>query len=255
MASGAQPTVAAVIPTFNAAALLPGCLESVAWADEIHVVDLHSTDETAAICARFPQCRLHDQDGFAFARVNYGIDQATTDWVIRIDSDERVTPELAAEMRDFMRSAPADVTGLACWERLVILGREMRHGRGARHHRKLLFRRGAARYAVQYEHEDLTSTGRWVDSTSGYMHLNYPTVADYLRKTNDYTTLDADREAPVPPPAAMRVIRDLLRPMYIYYLRQRGYRDGWIGFVDAAMMSVYQLTFWAKRRERWEARG
>ena len=57
--------------------LLRECLESVAWADEIVLVDMFSTDDTAAVCADFPNCRLHEREDYIFGNVNFGFDQAT----------------------------------------------------------------------------------------------------------------------------------------------------------------------------------
>jgi glycosyltransferase involved in cell wall biosynthesis len=248
-----RKTLSVVIPTKNSADLLEDCLASVAFADEILVVDMHSTDATADVCARHPQCRLIEREGYIFANVNHGFDEATGDWVMRLDSDERITPELAAEVERIL-SAPLDgVTGYEFWERLVILGREQRHGFGTKHYRKMMFRRGAARYPVRSEHEDLETSGTWLRTTNGYLHLNYTTVAQYLQKTNYYTDKDVER-APVPkraPPVRDAVIESL-RAFYLNYLKKHGYRDGWVGFLDASMRGVYQLVQWAKRRERYE---
>ena len=134
-----------------------------------------------------------------------------------------------------------------------MLGRELLHGFGRKHFRKMLFRRGAARYPVRHEHESLETAGTWLRARNGYIHLNYPTVADYLRKTNYYTDKDVERaELPARAPSIRTGVVDTIRPMYLYYVKWRGYRDGWVGFVDAGMRCVYQFTYWAKLRERWE---
>jgi glycosyltransferase involved in cell wall biosynthesis len=245
-------TLSVVIPTKNAAELLAGALESVKWADELIVVDMFSTDETDEVCARYPNCRLFKRDDYIFGNVNFGFDQATTDWVMRLDTDERITPELADEIRGILVSPPDGVTGFMFWERIVVLGRELRYGFGRRHHRRMMFRRGAARYPVRGEHEQLEGDGTWQRTRHGYLHLNYARVGDYLTKTNYYTDKDVER-MPLPPEAPP--IRDgFIRPLrafYLYYLKWRGYQDGWIGFVDASMRGVYQLVEWAKLRERW----
>jgi glycosyltransferase involved in cell wall biosynthesis len=248
-----RDTLSIVIPTKNSAELLKGCLESAAFADEILVIDMYSTDATPEICARYPQCRLIQRAGYIFANVNHGFEQATGDWVMRLDSDERITPELAAEVKRILTEPPHGVTGYEFWERLVILGREQRNGFGTKHYRKMMFRRGAARYPVRSEHEDLETSGTWLRTSNGYLHLNYTSVAQYLEKTNYYTDKDVRRE-PLPdqPPPVREALIETLRAFYLNYLKKRGYRDGWVGFLDASMRGVYQLVQWAKRRERYE---
>lgn len=246
-------TLTVVIPTKDAAPLLEGALQSVSFADEIIVVDMHSRDETPEVCARFPQCRLVRRDDYIFGNVNHGFDLAKSDWVLRLDTDERITPELADEIRGLLADPPDDVSGFEFRERPFILGRELKHGFGRKHYRPMLFRRGSARYPVRSEHEALQTTGVWLRARNSYLHYNYATVGDYLRKIDYYTDRDVER---LPTgggaPRLRSAIVEPLRAFYLYYLKWHGYRDGWIGFVDASMRAVYQFVQWAKTRERWE---
>lgn len=252
--SDARPeTLTVVIPTKNSEAVIGDCLSSVAWADEIIVVDMSSTDKTVSFCNEYPQCRVVERNDYIFANVNHGFDLATSDWIMRLDSDERVTPELAEEIKAVLAAPPAGVSGFNLWERPVMLGVELTHGFGRRHHRPMIFRRGVARYPVEREHEGLETTGRWQDLKNGYMHLNYLTVSQYLTKTDYYTDRDLERyELPPQRPSIVAGVREPARAVYLYYLKQRGYRDGWVGFVDAGMRGMYQFVWWAKVRHRWE---
>jgi glycosyltransferase involved in cell wall biosynthesis len=248
-----RQTISVVIPTKNSARLLPDCLESVGWADEIVVVDMHSEDATREVCAGYPQCRVFERDDYIFGNVNYGFEQATGDWVMRLDTDERITPELAGEIRAVLAAPPNGVTGYEFRERVFQLGRELRHGFGREHYRKMMFRRGAARYPLQSEHEGLETSGEWFRLRYPYDHLNYLRVSDYLEKANYYTDKDVERaELPEQPPSAWRAALLAFRLFYLYYVKWQGVRDGWIGFVDASMRSFYAIVEWAKLRERWE---
>jgi glycosyltransferase involved in cell wall biosynthesis len=248
-----RETVSVVIPTRNAAHLLKDSLASVAWTDEIIVVDMFSTDETEVVCAEYPQCRLVQRDDYIEGNVNFGLDQASCDWVMRLDTDERITPELAEEIQELLTAPPESVTGFEFWERPVMLGRELTSGFGSKHYRQMLFRRGAARYPARTYHEGFETSGTWVRGTHGYLHYNYCTVRQYLDKTNFYTDGDVHRAA-LPPksPGVTGAAREPLRAFYLYYLKRRGYRDGWVGLVDAGMRAFYQFVYWAKLRERWE---
>jgi len=242
-----------VIPTKDSAHLLRECLASVAWADEIIIVDMFSTDATAEVCAAFPQCVVHQRDDYIFGNVNFGFEQASGDWVMRLDTDERITPELAEEIRRLVRGAPGDVTGYAFWERPVVMGRELRHGFGRRHYRQMLFRRGRARYPVVSEHEALETSGTWLPSQHGYLHFNYSSVGQFMSKVRYYTDRDVERaELPARPPAPWRGGVEFARAFYLYFLKYQGFRDGRVGLVDATLRGVYQFVHWSKLRRRYE---
>src|SRR5215212_640490 len=93
-AASGRRTLSVVIPTLNVEAIIGRCLEAVRWADEVVVVDMFSTDQTRAICERFPNVRFIPRRDYIFANVNHGMEVATGDWVMRLDSDEVLTPEL-----------------------------------------------------------------------------------------------------------------------------------------------------------------
>jgi hypothetical protein len=85
------------------------------------------------------------------------------------------------------------------------------------------------------------------------MHLNIFTIADYMRKTDYYTTRDVARiDLPAAAPRVSSAYIEVARAFYLYYLKWQGYRDGWVGFVDAGMRAMYQFVQWSKLRERWE---
>jgi glycosyltransferase involved in cell wall biosynthesis len=248
-----RETLTVAIPTKDVADLLTGCLASVAWADEIIIVDMFSSDHTADVCAAYPQCRFFRRSDYIEGNANFAFEQATCDWILRLDSDERVTPELAAEIQSILSAPPKDVSGFEFWERPFILGRELHFGYGRTHYQRMLFRNGAARYAAEHYHEGLEGSGTWLRGRHGFVHLNYTCVREYLVKTNLYTDGDALRAARhVKAPRIVDAIREPARAFYLYYLKQQGFRDGWIGFLDAGMRAFYQFVYWAKLRERWE---
>jgi glycosyltransferase involved in cell wall biosynthesis len=248
-----DPTVTVVIPTKNAAHLLRDCLRTVSWADEIVIVDEFSTDDTLAVCAEYPQCVVHQREDYIQANYNFGFERATSDWVMRLDADERVTPELAAEIPKLVRSAPDDVVGFSFWERPVIMGRELRHGWASKHHRQMLFRRGRARYPLRTEHDALEASGRWLEGEHGYLHLNYDSPREFLVKVHRYIERDVPRaELPVRRPPLWRPGVAFVRAFWFYYLKSQGYRDGRIGLVDATLRSYYRWAEERALRRRWD---
>jgi glycosyltransferase involved in cell wall biosynthesis len=189
-----QASISVVIPTYNAERCLEKCLDSLAWADEVIVVDMFSTDRTLEICGMFPNTRVHQRHDYIFANVNYGMDVARGEWIIRHDSDEIITPELRDEILEKVRDGSieefdgyfvADLTNhFGIWVASDI------PGRGGR---EKLFRKGAARYAVQSEHEHPVITGRWGYLRNIYLHDSNPSLAYMLKKTIYYAERDAER--------------------------------------------------------------
>jgi glycosyltransferase involved in cell wall biosynthesis len=249
-------TLTVVIPTKNAADYIDACLESVKWVDEIIVVDMASTDGTIDICNRYANVRLFQRPGeYIFANVNFGFETATSDWTMRLDSDERVTPGLAAQIQAVLRDPPPGVNGFFFRQRLIVLGHVLNYGRGLNSRREMMFRTGTTRYQVASEHEQLPTDETWQDLDGFYEHLNYASVSQYLTKTDYYTARDLERMAPVTLPPIRAGLIEPLRAMYLLYLKRRGFRDGWVGLFDAGMQATYQFVQWAKMRERCDSQS
>ena len=96
----ARQTLSVVIPVYNVADIIGRCLDALTWADEVVVVDMFSTDETEAICRRYANVRFFQNRDYIYANFNYGLDRATGDWILRLDSDEVVSLQLAQEIQE-----------------------------------------------------------------------------------------------------------------------------------------------------------
>src|SRR5262249_47310730 len=106
-----RPRLSCTVVCQNEEVAIVPCLESVAWCDEIVVVDGGSQDRTVALARRFTDRVLHNPWPGYRAQKQFALDAAREEWVLNVDADERVTPELAAEIRAAMAGAPADVSG------------------------------------------------------------------------------------------------------------------------------------------------
>ncbi len=212
---------------------LPECLESLAFCDEVVVVDSGSSDRTREIATE-AGARVFENTwrGFAVQR-NVALDRASGNWVLEIDADERVSPELAREVRELLDDPPAGVRMAALPMRDVFLGAGL--GPSARYprYRHRLFRRGAFRHdESRTVHEGLWSDGPTAALEGELMHLLASTWKEALRDAVAYARLEATQR-PRPTPRGT-LFGALFRPMAKFTYRlllYGGWRDGWRGAV------------------------
>jgi len=183
-------TLSVALITQNEAANLPGTLASVHWAHEIVIVDSGSTDATVAIAQSFG-ARIFEEPwtGFA-AQKNSAIGHATGDWILSLDADEEVSPELAREIQALVGGEPA-FSAYRIPRLNHFLGRPLRHGGYWPDPKLRLFRRGAARFQNQPIHETMQADGPVGLLKSHLIHHCYPTIDDYREHMDRYSTIAA----------------------------------------------------------------
>jgi glycosyltransferase involved in cell wall biosynthesis len=247
------PRLSVVLVTRNEEERLRACLESVAWADEIVVVDAESEDKTATIAREFTDhVVVRPWPGYAIQK-NLAIDLATGDWTLSLDADEVVSAELTADIRRVLAAdGPAD--GYAVPRRNIFWGRWVRHGGLYPDHQVRLFRRTRGRFNARAVHESVSVDGR-VERLAGHLeHRSYRDLSDYLARADRYATLAADEA--VAQRRRARVSDLVLRPFgrfLVMYVVRRGFLDGWRGFLLASLYAYYVLIRTAKIWERTKA--
>lgn len=221
-----------IIITKNEALNIRECIESVKWADEIIVVDSGSTDDTVAICREFtPHVYNHDWPGFGIQK-NRALDYASKDWVLSLDADERVTPELRAEIEAVMRggSAPGyEVPRLSSF-----CGRFMHHSGWYPDYVLRLFRRGSARFSDNLVHERLITAGKTEKLKGLLLHYAFENLEEVLHKTNQYSSAGAQMQFQRGRQSSLTgaVLRGLWSFVRSYVMRA-GFLDGREGFMLA----------------------
>jgi glycosyltransferase involved in cell wall biosynthesis len=183
--------LAAIVITKNEEAVIRRCLESVQWADEIILVDSGSVDRTVDI-ARALRARTvatPDWPGPGPQR-NRAIDHATADWILALDADEWVTPELRDEILETVR-APGDYAGYRIPRLSSYCGRRMRHSGWWPDYVSRLFRRGRARFGGGIVHDHLVPDGRLGKLRNPLLHEAITDLDDMLTKLNSYSTWGA----------------------------------------------------------------
>lgn len=219
---------------------LPGCLDSLAFCDEIVVVDGGSRDRTAAIaCEAGAKLIENPWPGFAAQR-NVALDAATGDWILEIDADERVSPRLRSEILAMLADPPPAETRIAALAtRELFLGRELGPAIRFPRYRHRLFRRGAFRHdESRTVHEGLWPDGPTLVLDGELVHVFAADWREALRDTVDYARLESRQRGRVSPAGA--VVGIFLRPLAKIAYRSILYgawRDGWQGLVKVALES------------------
>lgn len=187
-----MPSLSVIIITKNEAANIRDCLQSVSWADEIIVVDSGSTDDTVRICkAMGAQVYVHaDWPGFGRQK-NRALSCATKDWVLSIDADERVTPELREELIQAMNSG--QVPGYYLPRLSQFCGKFIHHSGWYPDYVLRLFKRDVGRFSDSLVHESVLLTGRTAKLKNPLLHYSYLTADDVERKVEHYSTAAAQQ--------------------------------------------------------------
>ncbi len=237
--------------TWNEEERLPQCLESVAWADEIIVVDAESTDKTVQVAREFTdRIWVRPWPGFAVQK-NFALEQAAGEWVLSLDADEQVTPELRREIETVLGSSVA-AEGYAIPRKNIFWGAWVRHGRFYPDYQLRLFKRGSGWFMERAVHESVEIRGTVGRLQSPLLHQSYRSLEQFLGRSNRYSTLAAEEWIR----QGRRVgLADLLfRPLGRFlsmYVLHGGFLDGWRGFLLAGLYAHYVFLRTAKV---WEAR-
>jgi glycosyltransferase involved in cell wall biosynthesis len=246
--------LSAVIITKNEADAIGACLESLAFADELLVVDSGSTDDTVDIAARLGARVIH-QDWLGYGpQKHFAVGAATHDWVLCVDADERVTPALRESIAAALAAPTHHAYRFARCNRF--LGRWLRHGEGYPDWSVRLFDRRTAQWSRDPVHEKVIATGSVGTLAGDLQHESAETLASYLEKNNRYTSLQAKamRDAGRSTNVARLVLSPLARFVKFYFLRL-GFLDGAAGFAHIAIGCFNTFLKNAKLMELQRSRG
>ncbi|WP_153147482.1 glycosyltransferase family 2 protein [Dechloromonas sp. H13] len=243
-----QP-LSVVVITLNAAAQLEACLQSARFADEIVVVDSGSSDGTPALAVRCG-ARVLQQEWLGFGRQKqFAVNAARNDWVLCLDADERVTPELQATIENALKNP--STAAFRFPRRNRFLGRYLRHGEGYPDWSLRLFDRRQARWSDDAVHEKVETEGSVGELRGDLLHDSAESLAAYLTKQNRYTTLAAEMALAAGKRASFARIAfsPVVRFVKFYFIRQ-GFRDGLPGLIHIAIGCFNSFMKYSKMLER-----
>ena len=232
----------------DAAAQLPSCLASTAFADEVVLVDSGSSDGTVELAARLG-ARVVQKEWLGYgAQKQFAVDAASHDWVLCVDADERVSPELCESILAELKAPRGFVYAMP--RRNRFLGRWLKHGEGYPDWSARLFHRAHARWGSESVHEKVISDDPLLRLSGDLLHDSAETLERYLEKQNRYTSLQAEsmHAAGQHANALQLVLSPLLRFIKFYLLRL-GFLDGVPGLVHIAIGCVNSFNKYAKLKE------
>lgn len=248
-----MPNLSAVIIAFNEEEDLPRCLKSVCdLADEILVVDSGSTDKTVEIAKKFgAKVYVRKFDNYA-GQKNFAASKAKGNWILSLDADEEISPELALEIQPILTSRQSANVAYSIPRKNIILGKLIRYTRWQpeldRH--IWLWKRNKGKWEGDV-HEEIIIEGNVGKLKYPKVHYQYKNVGEFLDMMNRYSELDAQKR--VRSGNRLSLIRLFLDPFYnfsVRYFYRLGFLDGWRGFFLSYLMAIYHLELWIKIWER-----
>jgi glycosyltransferase involved in cell wall biosynthesis len=248
-----MPRLSAIVITRNEAANIAECLRSLAFCDEAIVVDSGSEDETVQRAeAAGARVTTHPFSGFG-AQKNHALSLATGEWVLSLDADEQVTPELAAEIEAAVAAGAAD--GYAMPRLSSFCGRVIRHSGWHPDYVLRLFRRDRARFSDNLVHERVICDGKIARLTQPLIHHPIRTLEDALLRIDRYSTAGAAEI--VASGRRVSFASGILHGGWAFlrtYVLRAGFLDGREGFLVAAYNaeSTYYryMKAWTAQRRR-----
>jgi len=244
--------VSIVVITKNEEENISECMKSAEWADEIIVVDDESDDKTAEIARGFTDkvfIRKMENEG---RHRNQAYEEATGEWILSLDADERVSPELAEEIREVLEKKE-DYTGYAIPIRTYIGERWIRYGGWYPAGKLRLFKKGKFRYEESEVHPRIYLDGQSRVLKNDIIHYGYRDLHHFFASLNSQTTLEAEKwfreKRKISFPTLCRKMIDRFLRRFLF---KKGYKDGFMGVIIASADSLYQFQSYAKY---WEKRN
>jgi glycosyltransferase involved in cell wall biosynthesis len=242
------------IITLNEEANIERCLKSVRWADEIVIVDSGSTDSTQEICHKY-NCKFIPSPWLGFGKTKQlAVDKASNNWILVLDADEELTPELIEEIKALLNSEPP-CSGYRIKRNSFYLGKPVRHCGWNNDYTLRLFNRNCGGFNDKTVHEYVELKGQVCQMKNAMLHYTYPDLDTHFTKMRKYAVLGADamyKKGKKSNPCSA-VLRSNLKFLKMYFL-QLGFLDGKTGFLLSvnSAWGVYlkYLLLWAKNKSK-----
>ncbi len=238
-----------IILTHNSGKLIPDCLNSVKTADKIIIVDDNSTDGTLKLAEPFqPTIIQHRLTGFSSQR-NLALKQVKTDWVLFIDSDEQMSPELAREIK--IKIAGSDYSAYRIKRLNYFFNHAVKHGGYWPDWQTRLFKIKDFQKFTGVIHETPHFSGQLGDLENHLIHFSHQTLAEGLEKSIIWTKKEAEEfiKAGHPPITWWRIVKVMVWEFCFRYFKKLGLLDGYVGFIESLIQAINRFFVY---QQIWE---
>lgn len=251
-----KQSLAVIIVAQDEADRIETCLSSVkSIADEIIVLDSGSSDDTVNIARRYTT-QVHETDWPGYGpQKQRALSMASSQWVLSIDADEALTPELSEEIQALLQTEPKEIAFRLPWA-VTVFGKQLDYGRSARAPLRL-FRRQGARFSNDQVHEKVILPSGKIGKLNGrLLHYTHRDFGHYLNKNAKYAWLGAQKRYQAGK-KGYGLTGAAVRALWVFfqiYVIRRGFLDGRIGFLVAVLYSQGAFNkyagLWALRRQK-----
>jgi len=238
-----------IVLTKNEEKMLPGCLRSVhQLADEIIIVDSQSTDKTLEIAKKFgAKVFLHKWQGFSEQK-NYGFKKANGDWILFLDADERVTPELREEILQEIKKPKNLFSGYDIPRLNNILGKDLYFGGWYPDYQRRLVKKDKFKRWKGRLHEQMLVDGPTGKLKSNIYHITHRDLSSMIEKTREWSKIEAGLlcKADHPPVTWWRILRIMLTEFWERGIKKQGWRDGTVGWIEIIFQMFSRFITYAR---------
>lgn len=239
--------ISATIITLNEEENIAEALETLGWADEIIVVDSESTDRTVEIALRFTD-KVITQKWLGYAaQKNFATEQAGNDWVLNLDADERITPELQKQIETLKQSREVEAAAFEMPRKVFYLGKWIKHSGWYPDYKIRLYNRTKGDWQGAYVHESVKVDGVVKRLSGDILHYTVRNASEHHLRLDRYTTLAAQEAFETGKRASFA--RIAFSPVVTFiksYLLKRGFLDGYQGFSIAWFAAHYVFMKYIK---------
>jgi len=243
----AGPRVSGVVICFNEEDRIGRCLESLRWCDEIIVVDSLSTDRTREVARRYTE-HVIEQPFLGYVKQKaFALERATGDWVVCLDADEALSPELESALPRAIREAPDDLSGFVLDRVTFFLGVWHEAGEWYPDPQLRVFRRARGYWTGRDPHDRVELEGRAQPLPGKLEHWNYRSLSEHISTVDRFSTRQA--QALAEEGARFRLHDLLLNPLFRFvkgYLFRGGFKLGLPGFMVSISTAYYVFMKYAK---------
>ncbi len=244
--------ISIVIITRNEEEMIEDCLKSSSWADEIILLDTGSTDKTIKIAenygAKIVLAEKKERDFAAWH--NQGKKEASGEWLFKLDADERITPELKKEIQKVIKEK--GFNAYAVPRQNILLGKVMRFGGWYPDYQIRLFKKDKLIRWQGKLHERPLFEGELGYLKNPMVHITHRDLSSMVKKTSEWSKIEADLlfKAKHPPVTWWRLLRMMLTEFWQRGIKQQGWRDGTVGWIEIIFQMFSRFITYARLWEK-----